>query len=102
MLTFAYYLLKIIICSGILYGYYLIALRDKIFHKWNRFYLLAAVVLSLAAPLIKINIWQKSDEPKTQVIHFLQVVNSNDEIVYEYTKNNSYFKMGRASCRERV
>ena len=93
MLTFAYYLLKIIICSGILYGYYLIALRDKIFHKWNRFYLLAAVVLSLAAPLIKINIWQKSDEPKTQVIHFLQVVNSNDEIVYEYTKNNSYFKM---------
>src|ERR1035437_1449092 len=93
MPTFAYYLLKIIICSGILYGYYLIALRDKIFHKWNRFYLLAAVVLSLAAPLIKINIWQKSDEPKTQVIHFLQVVNSNDEIVYEYTKNNSYFKM---------
>ena len=93
MLIFAYFLLKMTICSGILYGYYLIALRDKIFHKWNRFYLLAAVVLSLVAPLIKINIWQKADEPKTQVIHFLQVVSANDEIVYEYTKTNNLFRI---------
>ncbi len=93
MLTFAYYLLKVIMCSGILYGYYLMALRGKVFHRWNRFYLLAAVVISLAAPLIKINIWQKPDEPKTQVIRLLQIVNSNDEIDYEYTTNNSYFKI---------
>lgn len=88
MLTFAYYLLKVIICSGILYGYYLLALRNKVFHRWNRFYLLAAVVLSLAAPLIKINIWQNSQASQTQVIHLIQVVSTGDEFVYEYTRNN--------------
>src|SRR5450759_1642353 len=97
MLTFAYYLLKIIICSGILYGYYLIALRDKIFHKWNRFYLLAAIIISLAAPLIKINIWQNADEPKTQVVQLLQVVNTGDEFVYEYTKANGSFQINTSN-----
>jgi len=93
MLTFAYFLLKIIICSGILYGYYLFGLRNKTFHKWNRFYLLSVVVLSLIVPLIKINIWQKSGESKTQVIHFLQVVNANDEIVDEYSKSKENFQI---------
>ena len=91
MLTLAYYILKVTICSGILYGYYLVALRDKIFHKWNRFYLLAAIVISLAAPLIKINIWQNADEHKTQVVQLLQVVNTGDEFVYEYTRDNGNF-----------
>ena len=69
MLTFAYYILKVIICSGILYGYYLIALRNKIFHRWNRFYLLAIVVISFTEPLIKINILQNEDGASTQAIH---------------------------------
>ncbi len=34
------YLAKVIICSGILYAYYHIALRNNRFHQWNRFYLL--------------------------------------------------------------
>src|SRR5450759_4607028 len=97
MLTFAYYLLKIIICSGILYGYYLIALRDKVFHKWNRFYLLVAVVLSLLAPLIKINVWQESNAPKTQVVQFLQVVSTGDEFVYEYTKDKGNFQINASN-----
>ena len=60
MLPIAYYLLKVIICSGILYGYYWLLLRNKVFHKYNRFYLMAAVVLSLLLPLIKINFWQQN------------------------------------------
>ena len=91
MLPFAYYLLKVIICSGILYGYYLLVLRNKIFHRWNRFYLLAAVVLSLVVPLIKINIFQNGDKPETQVIHLLQVVSTGDEFVYEYTKGGNFY-----------
>ncbi|MEO5783620.1 MAG: N-acetylmuramoyl-L-alanine amidase [Ginsengibacter sp.] len=91
MLILAYYILKVTICSGILYGYYLVALRDKIFHKWNRFYLLAALIISLAAPLIKINIWQNGDENKTQIVQLLQVVNTGDEFVYEYTRDNGNF-----------
>ena len=93
MLILAYYILKVTICSGILYGYYLIALRDKIFHKWNRFYLLAAIVISLAAPLIKINIWQNADEHKTKVVQLLQVVNTGDEFVYEYSTDNGNFQI---------
>ena len=93
MLTFAYYLLKVIICSGILYGYYLLALKDKVFHSWNRFYLIATVILSLAAPLIKINIWQDYDVSQKQVIHLLQVVSTGDEFVYEYSKNNQSFHL---------
>ncbi len=96
MLTFAYYLLKVIICSGILYGYYLIALRNKIFHRWNRFYLLAAIALSLAAPLIKINIWQNAEKPTT-VIQLLQAVSTGDEFVYEYTKDKGTFQINASN-----
>ncbi|HUS02820.1 MAG TPA: N-acetylmuramoyl-L-alanine amidase, partial [Chitinophagaceae bacterium] len=97
MLTFALYILKVIICSGILYGYYLLALRNKIYHRWNRFYLLAAVVLSLSAPLIKINIWQSANDPKTQVIQILQTVSTGDEFVYEYTKDKSSFHLNASN-----
>ncbi|WP_346238533.1 M56 family metallopeptidase [Niabella insulamsoli] len=48
------YLLQMIACSGILYGYYHIGLRNERFHQYNRFYLLAAMLLSLILPLIKI------------------------------------------------
>jgi N-acetylmuramoyl-L-alanine amidase len=87
MITLAWYLLKVIICSGILCGYYYIALRNKIFHRWNRFFLLAAVVLALLVPLMKINIFQKSDADKGTVIRMLQTINYGDEIVIEYSRN---------------
>ena len=96
MLTLAYYLLKITICSGILYGYYLLALRNKIFHKWNRFYLLAIIIISLVVPLVKINIWQTSGPGNTQVIQLLQVVNSGDEFVNDYANNGSKFHLSVA------
>ena len=35
-----FYLLKVILCSAVLYAYYLIALKDRKFHYYNRFYLL--------------------------------------------------------------
>ena len=88
MITLAWYLLKVIICSGILCGYYYLALRNKIFHRWNRFYLLASVVLSLAVPIMKIDIFQKYDEDKGTVIRMLQTINSGDEIVIEYSRHN--------------
>lgn len=48
------YLAKVIICSGILYAYYHLALRNNRFHQWNRFYLLLCTILSLVVPLLKI------------------------------------------------
>lgn len=50
----AIYCLKAIVCSGILYAYYLLFLKDKTFHHYNRFYLLLLVVVSLILPLLKI------------------------------------------------
>ncbi|MEO7308820.1 MAG: TonB family protein [Chitinophagaceae bacterium] len=56
MLTILYYCLKVIFCSGVLLGYYWLALRNNRFHQWNRYYLLLATVLPFVLPLLKIPI----------------------------------------------
>ena len=48
------YLLQMIACSAVLYGYYHLFLRNERFHQYNRFYLLLAVAISLVLPLLKI------------------------------------------------
>jgi N-acetylmuramoyl-L-alanine amidase len=83
MLPFAYYILKITICSAVLFGYYWFALRNKVFHGYNRFYLLTIVGLSLTLPLCRINIFQEKEEPQTSVIKMLQVVTASDEYMDE-------------------
>ncbi|WP_126651107.1 M56 family metallopeptidase [Chryseobacterium aureum] len=45
---------KIILCSGVTFLYYQLSLKDKTFHHYNRFYLLAAIVISLLLPLIRV------------------------------------------------
>jgi TonB-dependent SusC/RagA subfamily outer membrane receptor len=89
MITLAWYLLKVIICSGILCGYYFLALRNKAFHRWNRFYLLAAVVISLLAPIIKVDIFQNNDDKGT-VVQILQTISYGDEAVIEYSRNSGF------------
>ncbi len=78
MLPYFWYILKLVICSGILFGYYWLFLRNKIFHQYNRFYLLTALVLSLLLPLLKIDFWQQ-DNQHSQVIKALQVVSVSDD-----------------------
>lgn len=56
------YLLKMLICSTVLYGYYRVALYNERFHQWNRFYLLAAMVLSVLVPFIHIPVVQNTEE----------------------------------------
>ncbi|KQT17474.1 antirepressor [Chryseobacterium sp. Leaf404] len=48
------YLLKVLLCSGVMYLYYQLSLKDKTFHHYNRFYLLAAMLISLFLPLLKV------------------------------------------------
>ena len=74
-----WYLLKVIICSGILTGYYWLVLRNKLFHQYNRFYLLAAIVVSLTLPILQINIGHAPEQQKNNVIQALRVVSSGDE-----------------------
>lgn len=94
MLAIAYYILKVVICSGILYGYYRLALHNKIFHRWNRFYLLSAVVISLSFPLIKINVWHNPAGDDGQIIKLLNVVSTGDEYIYEVSSNGSFHLSG--------
>jgi len=68
------YLLKSVIISGLFLAYYWIALRDKKFHYYNRFYLLTASVISLIAPLLNFE-WFRVEEPvlygSNEIIHFI-------------------------------
>lgn len=55
METLILYFGKLILCSAVLFGYYLLMLKHKTFHQYNRFYLLSAVVVSLFLPLLKVS-----------------------------------------------
>lgn len=55
MEAYMFYLGKMILCSGVMFAYYLLFLKDKTFHHYNRFYLLLTVIISLLLPLIKVS-----------------------------------------------
>jgi len=63
METVYIYILKSILVSGILLGYYWLALQNTRFHHYNRFYLLATIFLALVLPAIDLN-WFTLQEPE--------------------------------------
>jgi beta-lactamase regulating signal transducer with metallopeptidase domain len=72
-----FYLLQVVAASGLLYGYYHFVLRNKRFHRYNRFYLLAAVVISIIIPFFNIPVYFSKDEAATlAVFQTLQVFSS--------------------------
>lgn len=75
-----WYILKMLIISGILCGYYFLFLKDKAFHKWNRFYLLSSILLSLLLPLISISIYQMEGRTGA-MMRLLQSFTVQEEIV---------------------
>ena len=78
MLTTAYYFSQVVLCSGVMMGYYWLVLRNKRFHQYNRFYLLAIALLSWIVPLIKIRWSHPVVSQDTQMIRFLSVVADNN------------------------
>lgn len=54
MATLLSYIIKSMVASGLLYTYYQLALRNKKFHGYNRWYLLLTVLISLVIPLVHI------------------------------------------------
>ena len=46
---------KVIVCSGVMFLYYRLSLKDKTFHHYNRFYLLSAMLIPLLLPLIHVD-----------------------------------------------
>ncbi|NDC77181.1 MAG: N-acetylmuramoyl-L-alanine amidase [Chitinophagia bacterium] len=81
MIDLAYYLLQVTVCSGILYGYYLLALRNEVYHHWNRYYLLATVGLSLLLPAIRIPVRQEAAAAEAPAVRVLEVVATGDAYV---------------------
>jgi TonB-dependent SusC/RagA subfamily outer membrane receptor len=82
------YILKTILISGIFLAYYWIALRDKKFHYYNRFYLLTASTMSLVIPLLKFD-WFIVEKPviysSNEIVQFiLPISNVNNSIQYDW------------------
>ncbi len=55
METVVFYFLKVTLASGLLFAYYFLLLRDSTFHRYNRFYLVSATVISFLLPLLKVD-----------------------------------------------
>jgi len=72
------YLLKVMICSALLLTYYWVALRNKRFHYYNRFFLLMAVALSFTVPLLNLQ-WFSFSSNNTQAITLLNVMHGTGE-----------------------
>ncbi|HWB28420.1 MAG TPA: N-acetylmuramoyl-L-alanine amidase [Chitinophagaceae bacterium] len=73
MQSLAIYLLKVTACSGILLLYYRLALRNKRFHYYNRFYLLVTVAASILLPLLNIN-WFTISSSNAKAIALMDVM----------------------------
>ncbi|HMH23801.1 MAG TPA: M56/M15 family metallopeptidase [Puia sp.] len=74
-MTILLYLAKMILVSGLLYGYYGLFLRNRLFHRYNRYYLLMAAAVAAIVPFIAIPL-----HPHTQTaagfVKTLQVINA--------------------------
>ncbi len=92
MITILYYLLKVIICSAILYTYYWFVLRNKQFHQYNRFYLMGISVLSWVVPFIKINIIKEQVISAPKVLYFADVIaEKNSSLEHEVVLKSAQF-----------
>src|SRR5438045_9703301 len=85
MIVFAYYLAKLIICSGIFIFYYLLFLKNRKFHQWNRFYLLSVILLSVVIPLINIPVTHVNNDLVNTRIQLLNIVQSTNNYLDEIT-----------------
>lgn len=91
-MTALFYILKFILCSGLLYGYYYLALRNRRFHRYNRFYLLAIVPLSAIIPAMHIPLPAWSYGSHHPIQQTIQIINAGkwEEPVTIYAHKNGW------------
>lgn len=87
MIALVFYLLKVLVCSGVLFLYYYCFLRNRVFHQWNRFYLLAAVFISILLPLVQFEMFQTQEEQNT-ALQFILIGQSADNYLEEIVITN--------------
>ncbi|MCW4452364.1 hypothetical protein OK344_09090 [Kaistella sp. BT6-1-3] len=91
MQLFFLYLAKVILTSGVMFCYYRLFLKDRTFHHYNRFYLLAVLVISLLLPLLKVDYF--TVEVNSGIYMLLNKLNninesknlSHDHFYYQFT-----------------
>jgi TonB family protein len=91
-MTALFYILKFILCSGLLYGYYYFALRNRRFHRYNRFYLLAIVPLSAIIPALHIPLPAWSYGSQHPIQQTIQIINAGkwEEPVTIFANKNGW------------
>lgn len=92
MLTYAFYFLQVVVCSGLMMGYYWLVLRNKRFHQYNRFYLLGVLGSAWLIPLIKIQ-WNKPVATESTAMNLLNIVADNNAAL-EANIQQSGFQFG--------
>lgn len=103
MNTIFFTLLQIITAAGLFYGYYHFFLRNKIFHQYNRFYLLAAAIISLLIPFLNIPVYfsttQSDDSVLYQTLRIISVSTFNQDtvIVNNTTTHEAFFTWEKAA-----
>jgi N-acetylmuramoyl-L-alanine amidase len=68
-MTFLLYLGKVMLCSGILLGYYWLFLRNKRFHHYNRFFLQVTLLVSVVLPFFRIPVLNKPQDAVNQAVY---------------------------------
>lgn len=61
------FFIKVIVCSMVLLSYYFIALRNKIYHQYNRIYLLLSVIASWIIPTLSFNFFVEQHAVSTPI-----------------------------------
>ncbi len=77
------YLVKSTILLALLWGLYTLLLENEKMHRFNRFYLLAALVIGLTAPLIQFEISPNSPVAGIALNQVDQIVEAPTELVVE-------------------
>jgi len=90
-----FYLIQVILCSGIFYAYYLAVLRNKKFHQYNRYYLLSAMCMSWLIPMLRINVESENiitAQPVIQPRKVWEIIADNNTEFENYvvTQTRSY------------
>jgi len=89
MEAFLIFVLKSAVTAGILFVYYRLFLKDRKMNRYNRFYLLTSVVLSLVIPLLHLQWYSVAPAERDVAFKVLQVLNSEsgDEVTTKGTSS---------------
>jgi TonB family protein len=74
MMQFVLYQVKVAVCIALFTGMYVLLFRSNTFHRLNRFYLLAAMIVSTVLPLIHLAPLQGGTEILPAVINTVTIV----------------------------